>query len=284
MRLRYLALLLPLGGSLLAQTQIGGGSCNSSSLTGAYTFTLSGRQVAASGAFTGVFQANGTATFDGTNKITLTMTAATIQSPGTPLIYSGTYSVQSNCAGAINITTGDTATFNLLIYNQGKAFLMSGTDASYTYSGGGGTQPANCATNLLSGAYVFEATGFTLASGAINGAVNAGGLMQLDGHSTLTVTLSYVAQGQNPLSLTLNGTYVVPNGCSGTGTMKDGLGNTYTLAFTVSGGSAVSTATFDVVLGQANQLLFTGTAHAAYGQPAATARVNRTGVRTRGAE
>lgn len=270
MRLKYLALLLPLAGTLLGQTQIGGGTCNSSSLSGLYSFTLGGRQIAASGAFTGLFQANGTASFDGTSKVTLTMAAATIQSAGTPLNYSGTYSLQSNCGGSMSITVGDSAAFNLFVYNQGKSFLMTGTDASYTYSGGGSTQPANCTASLLSGVYVFDVNGFTLASGAINGASNAAGSMQLDGHSSLTVSLTYVVPGQAPLVTSLTGTYALPNGCSGTGTLKDQQGNSYTLAFTVTGGNATAVSGFDVVLGQLNALLFTGSAHAAYGQPVAT--------------
>ena len=274
MRLKYIAfLLLPLSGSLLGQTQIGGGTCNSSSLSGAYTMTMSGRQVASSGAFTGLFQANGTASFDGTSKVTLTMTASTITAAGTPLVYSGTYSVQSNCGGTITLTTGDSATLNLLVYNQGKDFLLTGNDASYTYSGSGSTQPATCSASLLSGVYVFNATGFTLASGAISGAVDAAGSMQLDGHSSLIVTLTAAVAGQAPVTQSLTGTYNLPSGCSGTGTVTNSLGTTYSVALTVSSGSAVATTGFDVVVGQANTVLFTGAAHAVYGQPTATAAV-----------
>jgi len=266
---KYLMWLLPLGGSLMGQTQIGGGTCNSSSLNGAYTFTLAGRQVATSGAFTGVFQANGTTTFDGTNKVTMTMNAATAQAAGTNLTYSGTYSVQANCAGSISITAGDTATFNLLIYNQGKSFLITGSDASYDYSGGGSTQPATCMTSLLSGVYVFSANGFTLASGTISSVRNASGLMQLDGHGSMIVNFTSLAPGQSALTLAITGSYALPNGCAGTGALSDSLGNTYTVGFTVSASSAVSTSGFDVVISQPGKLLFTGTAHAVYGQPTA---------------
>ena len=44
---------------MLAQTQIGGGICNSSTLTGTYALSMSGRQVSSSGAFTSVLQADG---------------------------------------------------------------------------------------------------------------------------------------------------------------------------------------------------------------------------------
>jgi hypothetical protein len=275
MRLLWLVLLVPLGGSLFGQTQIGGGTCNSATLSGPYTFTLAGRQVSASGAFTGIFQANGTANFDGTNKATLTMSASTVQMAGTPLTYSGTYSVQANCAGSMNITVGDSATFNLLVYNQGKSFLVTGTDASYTYSGGGSIQPASCGANLLSGAYVFSTTGFTLAGGSISGALNSAGLVQLDGHNALTVNFSYVSPNQSPMTLSLSGTYALTSGCAGTGTLADPFGNSYSLAFTVSGGSSVSTTAFDLILAQANKLLFSGSAHAVFGQPTASSQLVR---------
>ena len=268
-------ILFLLAAPMAAQTQIGGGTCTSSSLSGAYTFTLAGRQVAVSGAFTGVFQANGSATFDGMNKVTLTMNSSTVQAGSTPLIYSGTYSVQSNCAGAVNITAGDSATFSLVIYNQGKAFLITGTDASYVYSGGGGTQPATCMANLLSGVYVFSSTGFTLASGAVSGALNAGGLLQFDGKSAVTANFTYVAQGQSPSGTVLSGTYALSGGCSGTGTLTDTLGNSYSLAFAVSSGSSVATTGIDMILAQTNKLVFTGTAHSVYGQPTASVKLSR---------
>jgi hypothetical protein len=200
----------------------------------------------------------------------MAMNSANAQSSGTSLTYSGTYTVQSNCGGTVSITAGDSATFNLIIYNQGKSFLLAGSDASYDYSGGGSTQPAACGTALLSGAYVFNATGFTLASGTVQGVRNASGLMQMDGKGGVTATFTSLSPAQSTLSLTITGTYVLPNGCTGTGSLTDSLGDTFTLGFTVATSSAVSTTTFDVVVGQPGKILFTGTAHAVYGQPVAT--------------
>src|ERR1017187_9357716 len=54
-----------LAAPLLAQTTVGGGTCTSASLTGIYAVFITARQVTASGTFTGVFQANGAANFDG---------------------------------------------------------------------------------------------------------------------------------------------------------------------------------------------------------------------------
>ena len=50
---------------LLAQPQIGGGSCNSATLNGIYSLTLAGRDVSSSASFSNVLEGIGTATFDG---------------------------------------------------------------------------------------------------------------------------------------------------------------------------------------------------------------------------
>src|ERR1035441_9505841 len=91
MKRRYTTLLLTLvclpAVPVLAQTTIGGGSCTSGTLNGTYEFLLNGRQVAATGAVSKVFQGVGTPAFDGLSKVTLTMTANTVgatQAFGTP--------------------------------------------------------------------------------------------------------------------------------------------------------------------------------------------------------
>ena len=104
-----------LAAPLLAQTTIGGGTCTSASLTGIYAVSITARQVTASGTFTGVFQANGAANFDGLSQVTISLVANTGQAIATPLTWSGTYSVQANCAGVININTGGSATLNVAI-------------------------------------------------------------------------------------------------------------------------------------------------------------------------
>src|SRR5579862_9860240 len=128
----------------LAQTTIGSSTCTSSALNGTYELVLSGRQVTSTGATSKLFQAVGTAAFDGLSKVTWTLTANTVttsQSFGTALVYSGTYSLQSNCLGSISIATGDTGTFTLESYNEGKSFAVIGSDATYAYNGSGNVQP-----------------------------------------------------------------------------------------------------------------------------------------------
>ncbi len=127
---------------LVAQTQIGGGTCSSSSLNGIYAVSITGRQVTSSGTFTGALQALGTATFDGLSTVTIALSQNTAQVVGTSLNWSGTYSVQANCAAVVNITTGGSATLNVVVYNQGKDFQLAGNDATYSYTGNGVIQPA----------------------------------------------------------------------------------------------------------------------------------------------
>src|SRR5271156_5528451 len=98
---------------LAAQPQIGGGTCTSSTLNGTYSLTLSGRDLSSGVAFSTVSQGIGLATFDGQSQVSFTLTNNTNKAFGVTQTMSGTYSLQSNCIGAVNITIGDTATFIL---------------------------------------------------------------------------------------------------------------------------------------------------------------------------
>ncbi len=129
---------------VFAQSQIGGGVCSSSSVNGAYSLTLTGRDVSSSVVFMKVSQGIGTATFDGLSKVTFSLTTNLNQTAGLSQTLSGTYSMQANCIGVLSITSGDSATFSLESYNQGKDFLITGQDANYSYSGSGVSLPATC--------------------------------------------------------------------------------------------------------------------------------------------
>src|SRR5579863_4467503 len=80
---------------LMAQMQIGGGTCSSSSLSGVYSLTLTGRDVNASLIFAKVLDGVGTATFDGQSKVTFSLTNNTNQAAGTASTWSGTYTLQA---------------------------------------------------------------------------------------------------------------------------------------------------------------------------------------------
>jgi hypothetical protein len=288
MKLYAASLFSLLAAPLLAQTTIGGGTCNSASLNGIYSVSITGRQVttattvgatsghATSAAYTSVFQANGSATFDGLSKVTISLIADTNQAVSTSSAWSGTYSVQANCAGVMNIGTGGSATLNLALYDGGADFLVSGSDASYTYSGTGNTQPAGCSASTFSGVYTLSGTGFALTASAISGAENGTGLLQFDGVSQLTVNLTMATAGAAPSALTLTGSYTVSSGCLGSATLTDASANAYVMSFSIYN-STVNNAAFYATLAQSSKFLIAGGGHAIFGQPAVTAARSKLG-------
>jgi hypothetical protein len=244
--------LLALAGPVFAQSQIGGGTCSSASLSGAYSLTLNGRDVSSAVTFSKVFQGIGTATFDGLSKVSFSLTTNTNQSFGTPQTFTGTYSLQANCVGGLNLTTGDTASFALESYNTGKAFLITGQDGTYAFTGSGNTVPSTCNASLLSGVFAFNGTGFGLSSGTVSRVNDISGLLTFDGKSAVTSTW-YVAAGGSPVTSTLSGQYSVTTGCGGTATLTDSGGNSYTLLFTITSEQGNF-----VVSGSNSLLMFTG--------------------------
>jgi uncharacterized protein (TIGR03437 family) len=254
--------------AVFAQGTITGGTCAASNLSGPYGFTLTARGVSASGAFTGSYQANGTATFDGVSKVTLTLTANTNLAQGRPLTYTGTYTVPSNCYGKLTVATppsplpGTSIPFTLVVWNGGLDFNITGSDSTYVYTGTGSPQPTACVNASLSGPYSYTATGFTLAGTSITGTQDEAGLLQFDGQVALTATYATSANGMS-IALTATGTYAVTSACLGSATLVDSTGKSTALNFAVT--NAVNTA-FSLI--EANpQFVRSGTAHAAFLNP-----------------
>jgi uncharacterized protein (TIGR03437 family) len=248
------------GACAQAQTQIGGGTCALSSLSGNYAFTTTGRQVSSTGAFQKVYQANGTATFDGGGKVTFTLNSNT-NSASAAQSYTGTYTLPSNCLGTLTATiaAGDTANYSLAVYNKGLAFLLSGTDGTYNLTGNGTIQPSSCLISTLSGVYAFSGTGFVLASGAVNAVVNIAGLLQFDGSGNVTANFTINAAGSPALPVTGGGTYAVTNSCLYSATLTGG----YTLNLSVTNATG---ADFDI--GAAGPLgIFSGNGHSSFTNP-----------------
>ncbi|HTC36487.1 MAG TPA: hypothetical protein VK724_24110 [Bryobacteraceae bacterium] len=257
---------------LLAQTQIGGGTCNSASLSGAYAVSITGRQVSASGDFTGAFQATGTATFDGLSAVNIALTADTNQAVATQLQWSGTYSVQANCVAVVNITTGGSATLNVTLYNQGKNFLLSGSDATYTYSGSGNPQPqpVSCSAATLTGVFTFNATGFLLTSTSVSGAGDGAGLLQFDGISALTVNVTSVTAGAASSAVTLTGSYSISSNCTGSAMLTDSNSHPFVMSFSIYSVAAANT-NFFASLARSGNFFMIGGGHTAYAQTVAPA-------------
>jgi uncharacterized protein (TIGR03437 family) len=219
---------------VLAQTTIGGGTCTSSTLSGAYQVTLNGRQTTAAGSVSKLLQAVGTAAFDGLSKVTLTMTAniaSGSQSFGTPLVYSGSYSLQSNCIGSISITTGDIATFTVEAYSQGKAFALIGSDAAYAYNGSGNVQPASC-PSTLSGVHEFNASGDALSGASVTSVLDVAGVLQFDGQGNVTANWAQVSNLATT-TIVASGTYSVSSTCLATATLTDASSNKYAFSLSI---------------------------------------------------
>jgi len=246
---------------LLAQTRIGGGTCNSASLNGNYAVSITGRQVTAAGTFTNVFQATGFANFDGLSKFTLTAAADTLLSVGAPLSWSGTYSVQANCAGVATVNTGGTASLNLVVYNQGSNLLVTGTDPTYYYTGSGNTQPATCSTALLSGSYAYDGTGYGNTGTAVNGVANGAGILQFDGQGKVTASLTVWSGASASNLVTASGSYSVSSNCLGSATLTDSKANNYVMDLSVTSGNATATTDLMATFAQASRFTIDGSAH-----------------------
>ena len=216
----------------------GRGLCNSSTLNGNYALSLTGRQVTSASTLTNVFQANGSASFDGQSTVKISLAADTLQALATQLSWSGTYSVQANCEGQLTINSGANVTFNMVIYSIGTAagtsILLTGNDATYAYSGSGNAQPASCSVGMLSGVYTFNATGFSLNGMAVNDAVNGAGLLQFNGAGNLATSITLVSSGSSVSEAgSMTGTYSLSN-CVGSATLSDS-NHTYTMSISISG-------------------------------------------------
>jgi len=249
-----LALAIPLA----AQPQIGGGTCNSSTLNGTYSLSLTGRDVNSSVTITNVVQGIGLATFDGLSKVTLTLSNNSNKSFATAQTLSGTYSLQSNCIGVVNINTGDTATFILGSYASGTDFFLTGQDGTYSFIGNGNTQPAgSCSASQFSGTYAFNGNGFALNSSAVSGTNYISGLMTFDGVGAATGSWYIASGGTSPL-VTLTGTFTVSSNCTATGTLTDAAGNAYALTVTITNVTTAAGVTNFVFSGSNAKEMFMG--------------------------
>jgi uncharacterized protein (TIGR03437 family) len=258
-----LSFLCLLPATALAQNQIGGGTCNSSNLNGTYSLTLSGRGISAAGAFTGSYQANGTASFDGQSTVTFTGIANTNQATGAPFSYAGSYTIASNCYGTITLVTGSTAAFTLVVWSNGNQFNITGADASYVYSGSGSNSRPACATATLSGAYSYSASGFTLSGATQTGSADEAGVFQFDGQGNVTASYIDSSGGTAQTPITATGTYSVTSACLASATLVDSAGNTNTLNFVITGAYGAAADLIEA----SPQFVRSGAAHSAFLNP-----------------
>jgi hypothetical protein len=288
-------LLCLLAATLAAQTEIGGGTCSSATLSGTYAMSLTGRQFTASGNITNLFQSSGLMNFDGLGTVTISLTAFTLASAGTsfaasagtPLAWSGTYSMQSNCIGLVTITSGGSATFNVVSYDNGVDFLLTGNDATYAYTGSGNTQPtAACSTSALAGLYSFGGTGYETSGSGVIGSGDVAGTLQFDGQGNVIVNVLVAGLGNS----SSQGPYSVSSNCLGKATLAASNGrDTFSMIFSVSSGTAVASTDFFATFafdfsntGAPESVFVSGSSHAISGQPTASAANRGAGVKPAG--
>jgi hypothetical protein len=257
------------GSGAATQTTMAAG-CSASTLNGTFELVLSGR-LAPGGVTTKILASDGAAAFDGLGKVTFTLTSYAVngsQSFGVPLVYSGTYSLQSNCQGSINITSGDTAAFAVVAYalnattQQANTFTMVGTDATYAYNGGGTVQPAACALSTLSGEWPFSANGNSLSGSTNTGIVDLAGVVQFDGQGNVTANWTQ-ASNTATANVSATGTYTVTAACLGSLSLTDTANLKYAGSISVFGAAGNN---FELVVANP-QLIFTGAGRAAFVNP-----------------
>lgn len=223
---------------LMAQPQVGGGTCNSASLNGNYSLTLTGRALngATPELFASALQGIGTAAFDGLSKVTFTFTENTNAASGASKAFAGTYSIQANCVGVLNITQGDTANFTLGVFASGANYIITGEDGTDNLIGSGNTLPATaCSVSTLDATFSFNGNGFGLQTTTIATAFYVSGALAFDGNGKVSSGTWYSTSAYgvaSPVSVT--GTYTVSSSCTAAATLKDSAGNSYSLVFTIT--------------------------------------------------
>jgi uncharacterized protein (TIGR03437 family) len=165
----------------------------------------------------------------------------------------------------VTLTTGSTATFALATYSNGTEFEMTGSDATYVYSGSGSSvRPPGCATPTLSGLYTYDSTGFLASGTAQTGSADEAGVLQFDGQGNVTANYTITSSGTTPQALTATGTYSVASSCLVSATLTDSTGKTNTLNFVIEGAYGQN-----VLLAETNSgFVREGSAHSAFLNPA----------------
>lgn len=272
----------------VAQPTIGGGACSSSTLNGTYAITLAGRGVTAastqfanaegatrnlsqpaqlSGSLTSVIDAVGSATFDGLSKANFSLNTNTNSASGGSLSWSGTYTIQANCAASVTITSGGTATLNVMSYNGGNSLALTGSDGVYAYNGTASLQATGCSTSTLMGQYavVFSGGYYGAASGTAGGAATATGVATFDGAGNVTTTTSLAGNGlllgiTGVASNTLSGSYSLGTNCIGNGSISNALLGTLNFNISVyNGNTTLSQQMYIILASPTPKLMSTGT-------------------------
>jgi uncharacterized protein (TIGR03437 family) len=228
---RYLAALLalPLCGLLQAQTQIGGGTCTTSTLNGTYFYLLSGTVLSQGSYYAyaglGKLVANGQGSVSGQSQASLGGSLASYS-------LAGTYNVQGNCSGTMSLSVNGVATSPIAfqITNGGLGLVVAFSTPGEVVVGRGYRQTAQagsiqCTIGSLTGAYGYLLTGVTSASGSTLYYSDAGSVVS-DGGGNLT-SQDVVNLGGTTVNLQATGSYSISSDCTGNAqlTSQSGSGN-----------------------------------------------------------
>jgi uncharacterized protein (TIGR03437 family) len=234
-------LVLPLLIPLEAQTQIGGGSCTTSTLDGTY-FYLMGGFVSSSGNLD-AYAELGKLIMDGQGNVSGQFQSSLGGSISSHSV-TGTYTVQTHCAATmLTSVDGQAASpVSFQITNGGLAGVVAYSMPGAVVTGRGYRQTAQaattqCSTGSLSGSYGYLLSGFTSVSVSATVYSDAGNVVS-DGNGNLA-SQSLVNVGGTTVQVQATGSYSVSSDCSGTAQLTDQYGTTNYAFSVVQDGQAV---------------------------------------------
>lgn len=241
MRFLWCSVLLPCLIPLQAQTQVGGGTCTNSTLSGTFFYLLAGSVLSSGSAYPyaelGKLVADGHGAVSGESHSSLAGSFATYS-------LTGTYSVQGDCSGTLNLIVNSQSTVPITfqIISGGLGAIVAFSEPSQIIVGRAYRQTAEagqlrCGQASLSGAYGYLLTGSTALYGSSTYYSDAGRVAS-DGAGNLS-TSSLVNLGGTATTISANGSYSVGSDCSGTAQLASQYGTSNYLFAVVEDGQAV---------------------------------------------
>ena len=242
---RFLQLGVLILTTIVLATSAPAAAFSNASVKGSYSFTT---DLWTANPTTPAFGMVGVMTFDGAGNVTASYESITAGVPKTGT-WGGTYSVNSDGVGAIELTTGSTARFamtlnstaagvahglQLLLTNDGNNEVVSGTAVLQS------TGAETYSVASLKGTFAVLGNSWTAKVGDKREGVT--GIITFDGKGNLTSTVTVMWGGKLHAAITETGTYTVNS---------DGIGNEL-----LSGGSHHAFALNSVSSGLANGLQF----------------------------
>jgi uncharacterized protein (TIGR03437 family) len=232
--LTLVAFLVPLH----AQTQIGGGNCATSTLSGTYFYLLSGSVQSGGNYYAyaelGRLLADGQGNVSGQSQSSLggSLTSNSLV---------GTYSVQANCSGTMSLSVNGQAEspITFQVTNGGLAAVVAFSAPGEVVVGRVYRQTAQagsiqCGTGSLTGAYGYLLTGVASVSGSAVYYSDAGNVVSGGGGSLSSQSVVNLAG--TTASLQATGSYSIASDCTGTAQLANQSGSSnYFLAVAEDG-------------------------------------------------